>query len=273
MERFLIENMLVSVVIITYNHDKYISQAVHGVLIQKCSFDIELIIANDCSTDRTDFVINNLLSSHENSGWIKYTRHLSNKGPVGNSIWALQQAKGDYVAICEGDDYWTDPKKLQRQVEFLEKNKLFSLCFHDVSVLNETHNKDYKYPIPRKEKLSFKDILLKHYIPTCSVLYRNSLFPNPIPAWWFKCRMLDLPLELTLAAHGPIHYFSENMAVYRQNSNSLTKNIEQIQTGRNAYNFLYLSLIKSFKGKFLFILLFMYFRNMLGYIKDNIKLR
>ncbi len=67
-------------------HDKYISQAVHGVLIQKFSFDVELIIANDCSTDRTDFVINDLLISHENSGWIKYTRHLSNKGPVGNSI-------------------------------------------------------------------------------------------------------------------------------------------------------------------------------------------
>jgi glycosyltransferase involved in cell wall biosynthesis len=265
--------MTVSVVMITYNHEKYIRKAIEGVLSQTCEFEVELIIANDNSPDKSHEIIWDIISLHPNGNWIKYTKHDQNLGPIRNSIWAFRQAKGNYVAICEGDDYWTDPFKLQRQVEFLEKNKLFSMCFHDVSVLNETQDEDYKYPIPSKEKLLFQDILLKHYIPTCSVLYRNSLFPNPIPEWWFKCRMLDLPIELALAAHGPIHYFSEKMAVYRQNNNSLTKNIEQIQTGRNAYNFLYLSLIKSLKGKFLFILFFMYFRNMLGYIKDYIKFR
>lgn len=265
--------MLVSVVIITYNHEKYISQAVHGVLIQKCNFDLELIIANDCSNDNTDFVLNGILGSHEKCSWIKYTRHLSNKGAVGNSIWALQQAKGAYVAICEGDDYWTNPFKLQRQVDFLEMNKSFSMCFHDVSVLNETISQDYEYPFPPRKKLSFQDILLKHYIPTCSVMYRNSFFPSPIPKWWYNCKMLDLPLELTLATQGPIYFFPDKMAIYRQNSNSLTKNSQQIKTGRNAYKFLYLSLMKSLRGKHLFILLYMYFRNMLGYIKDNLQLR
>ena len=265
--------MLVSVVMITYGHEKYIRDAINGVLNQTCSFQIELIIANDASPDTSHQIITELIALHPKAECIKYKKHDMNLGAVTNSIWAFSQAKGKYVAVCEGDDYWTDPLKLQRQVDFLENNKFFSMCFHDVSVLNETINQDYVYPFPPRKKLSFQDILLKHYIPTCSVVYRNSFFPSPIPKWWYNCKMLDLPLELTLATQGPIYFFPDKMAVYRQNSNSLTKNTQQIETGRNAYKYLYLSLIKSSRGKHLFILLYMYFRNMLGYIKDNLQLR
>ena len=129
--------MLVSAVMITYGHEKYISEAIYGVLMQKCNFDVELIIANDCSPDTTEDIVNEIISSHKNCSWIKYTRHLINKGAVGNFIWSLKQAKGKYLAICEGDDYWTDPYKLQKQVDFLEKNNDFSICFTDYKVLYE----------------------------------------------------------------------------------------------------------------------------------------
>ncbi|MDO9260985.1 MAG: glycosyltransferase, partial [Flavobacteriaceae bacterium] len=108
----------VSVCMITYNHENYIQQAIEGVLMQTCNFEVELIIANDCATDKTDEVIQEIIKNHPNSSWIKYTNHSQNKGMMPNFIWAMQQCKGKYIALCEGDDYWTDPLKLQKQVEF-----------------------------------------------------------------------------------------------------------------------------------------------------------
>jgi glycosyltransferase involved in cell wall biosynthesis len=113
----------VSVIMITYMHEAYISDAINGVLMQKCDFDVELIISDDCSPDRTSVIVEGF-EDHPNYEWIRYVRHDSNKGMMGNFIWALEQASGEYIAMCEGDDYWTNPLKLQMQVDFLEANDL-----------------------------------------------------------------------------------------------------------------------------------------------------
>ena len=123
----------VSVVMITYNHEAYIQQAIEGVLMQECDFKVELIIADDNSPDNTEVVVKKILSEHSKASWIKYTKHNANKGMNSNFIWATKQCKGKYIAICEGDDYWTDSNKLQKQVDFLEKNKDYGL----VSTLRE----------------------------------------------------------------------------------------------------------------------------------------
>ena len=126
---------MVSVVMMTYGHENYIRQAIEGVLMQNCFFEVELIVANDCSTDKTDLIIKDIIQNHPRGNWIKYHHHEKNVGMMPNFIFALHQATGKYVALCDGDDYWTDPLKLQKQVGFLEENEEYVLCFHKIKIL------------------------------------------------------------------------------------------------------------------------------------------
>lgn len=139
----------VSVIMITYGHEKYIEEAIESVLMQECDFEVELIVANDCSPDGTDFVVNNIIQNHSKSSWIKYTKHPQNKGMIPNFTWAVKQCKGKYIAICEGDDYWTDPLKLQKQVDFLEDNSEYTFCVHRYKLYidNKKEFEDDIYPI------------------------------------------------------------------------------------------------------------------------------
>lgn len=121
----------VSVVTITYGHENYIIETIKGVLMQMYSGEIEFIIANDNSPDETDKTIADYFSGiiiPKNIS-VKYTKHKINKGAPFNFSWALEQASGKYIALCEGDDYWIDPFKLQKQVKFLEQNQEYTLCF------------------------------------------------------------------------------------------------------------------------------------------------
>jgi glycosyltransferase involved in cell wall biosynthesis len=120
----------VSVVMITYGHESFIEKAVEGVLMQKCDFEVELIIADDCSPDNTQAIVKNIIKKHPKSCWIKYTRHQKNKGVQSNFLWSLRKSLGKYIAICEGDDYWTDPLKLQKQVNFMDANQDTVLTYH-----------------------------------------------------------------------------------------------------------------------------------------------
>lgn len=174
---------LVSVVMITYGHEKYIKKAIEGVLMQKCNFKFELIISNDCSPDNTNNIVNeNLLFDNKNI--IKYTRHEHNMGMMNNFLWTLNQCKGNYVALCEGDDYWTDPLKLQKQVDFLESNLDYVLCFHQVKILKPEGVlvNDFITKVP--EHYENQDTLarLGNYIHTPSVVFRNVInhYPNQL---------------------------------------------------------------------------------------------
>lgn len=129
----------VSVVTITYGHEKYITETLDGVLMQQYDGPVELIIANDNSPDATDEVVKKyFLENPAPSNFeIKYTKHETNKGMMPNFIWALEQATGKYIALCEGDDYWTDPLKLQKQVDFLENNTEYNICGHWQTTVDE----------------------------------------------------------------------------------------------------------------------------------------
>ncbi len=127
--------MKVSVCMITYGHEKFIEQAINGVLMQECDFEVELIIANDSSPDQTDAVIQSILDNHPRASWIKYTKHEKNLGMMPNFIFALKECVGEYIALCDGDDYWTDTLKLKKQVVFLDRNKDYVACFHNSEVI------------------------------------------------------------------------------------------------------------------------------------------
>lgn len=170
----------VSIVMITYNHEKFIKQAIEGVLMQQCNFKVELIIANDNSPDETDKIILEVIKNHPNSSWVKYTNHSKNKGMMNNFIWSLGKAQGKYIALCEGDDYWTDPLKLQKQVDFLEANKDYSLCFTNRINYNQNTKIFEKSKPIDKFDFSFKEYLDKAkngiITATATSMFRTNIF-------------------------------------------------------------------------------------------------
>ena len=209
----------VSVVTITYGHEKYITETLDGVLMQQYPGPIEFIIANDHSPDKTDEVVKTYFQEHpapENFE-IKYTRHPENKGMMPNFIWALEQATGKYIALCEGDDYWTDPLKLQKQVDFLEGNEEFAICFHRVEHLKQDgiSYADYDLNANTKEISYLSDLLNGNFIHTPSVVFRNyGDFPDILQ----KLYPGDWNLHLINATHGKIKFINEYMGVYRIHS-------------------------------------------------------
>lgn len=141
---------LVSIIMMTYGHQYYIADAINGVLLQKVNFDVELLIADDCSPDTTKEIVESIVDQSPSNFRIRYVRHEINKGISDNFLWAARQITGKYVALCEGDDYWTDPEKLQKQVDFLDKNTDYSFCCHRFQILRED---DYRLS-SHKGKLS-----------------------------------------------------------------------------------------------------------------------
>ncbi len=134
-------NILVSICCTTFNHEKFIAYALNGFLIQKTNFAIEILINDDCSEDNTS----NILKDYDSRfpGVFKITFQTENqysKGVKPFTQMVFPNVKGKYIALCEGDDYWTDPFKLQKQVDFLEMNPNYSMCFHKCKIIDENDN-------------------------------------------------------------------------------------------------------------------------------------
>lgn len=161
---------LVSIWIITYNHIDYISNALDGILTQKVNFDFEIVIGDDASTDNTQEIILQYQKKHPNI--IRPILHNKNVGMMKNMVLTLENCKGKYIALCEGDDYWIDPQKLQRQIEFMEDNSNCTLCFTnriEISTKNII-KKETQYD---QKKYSTHDILKGFIPPTQTILIRN----------------------------------------------------------------------------------------------------
>ena len=231
---------MVSVVMITYGHEAFIRQAVEGVLMQECNFPVELIVADDCSPDNTPAVMQEIMENHPRASWIRYTRHPKNKGMMPNFIWALRQAKGKYIALCEGDDYWTDSYKLQKQVGFLEEKERFVACFHLAE--NDVRR-------PQNNRLTVLDILKQHNIPTCTLVFRNIL-NSELFSLLNDIKILsgDIYLELHLALRGDFLFLNETMAFYRIHENSISCSKNNIQNGLSRYLYLLNKFDKDTKG-------------------------
>lgn len=171
---------VVSVIMITYGHEKYICQAIEGVLMQQCDFEVELIIANDCSPDDTGVLIDHILKNDSRSSCIKYFKHDKNLGMMPNFIFAMEKSKGKYVALCEGDDYWIDPLKLQKQVNFLERNSDYVIHSGVAQLMKKKTITNELYGFSNEKKIfEIKDFLRQNPIITCTVMFRNCLMIFP----------------------------------------------------------------------------------------------
>lgn len=208
---------MVSVVMITYNHEAFIAEAIEGVLMQDADFPIEFIIADDCSPDRTNEIVQNYINKHPNGKWITYTRHPNNKGMMPNFIWALEQAKGKYIALCEGDDYWTDPLKLQKQVGLLEKDNGVLCHSGAVNSMGRTISKS------KEDEDTIQKLIMGNYIITGSVIFNKEILDH---FNWFKkdYPFGDWPLWLTASCFGKILFIEDITTVYRINNSGIWQN-------------------------------------------------
>lgn len=207
--------MKVSVCMITYSHEKFIAEAINGVLMQECDFEIELVVSDDCSLDSTDIVIQNILRNHPRASRIKYIKQEKNIGMMPNFIFAMKHCLGEYIALCEGDDYWTDPLKLQKQVDFLEKNDDYVLCFHKGEILKTDGEivDDFLTKVPENYENIETLTRFGNYILTPSVVFRNVIKEFPFE---FELTPIgDYFLYIMLAEYGKLKKLEEKMCVYR----------------------------------------------------------
>lgn len=237
------ETPLVSICSITYNHAPYIRECIDGFLMQKTNFPIEIIINDDCSNDGTTEIIKEYAAKYPNIIHpIYHDENQYQKGIRGMfQKFVIPHARGKYIALCEGDDYWTDPLKLQKQVDFLESHPTFSLCFHNAhtKMLDGSIN-DTIYNISGTREYTSSEILQNWTIPTASVVYRSGAIDNDPIRFNPKFRFGDNVLFLTAAKHGKLYCMDEYMSVYRKNIGGVT-----ISNGNISWNE---TLIEHFKA-------------------------
>lgn len=209
--------MKVSVCMITYNHEHFIAQALDSILTQRVNFAYEIVIGEDCSSDRTREIVR--MYQEKYPELIMPLFHSKNQGMLSNLVAALGRCRGEYVALLEGDDYWTDPDKLQLQVQYLDDHRESAICFHNALAVYEDGSQQPHTVRPRGQKAvsTLPDLLIDNIIPTPSVVFRNRLF-QAFPEWFFLMKMGDWPLHVLNAQYGDIGYLNRVMAVYRVHS-------------------------------------------------------
>lgn len=221
---------MVSVVMITYGHDQFIARAIQGVFEQRLKFPIQFIISDDCSPDHTEEVVNHLLKSTDNphNVEVQYTKHPANLGMLKNFEWALHQATGDYIALCEGDDYWIDPLKLQKQVDFLENHPDYLIHSAKAQVLRRGRLEEIIGDPLGKDTYNIRDFYTHNNFITCTVMFRNNIADfeslnqkELIFGDWF---LYTVVLATSKEAKGYVD--ADILSVYRDHPGGITKTIK-----------------------------------------------
>jgi len=207
---------LVSISCVTYNQAPYIKECLDSFLMQQTDFAFEILINDDASTDGTREIIEEYASKYPEIIFPLYqSENQYSKGVRGMMAkFNFPRSRGKYIALCEGDDYWTDPLKLQKQVNTLEENSAYSMCFHDAWVVKD-NMQSHKYVDKNKTVFTTEDLFERHFIPTASILFRNNIV---FPDWYSKIQSGDKLLLFLFSLNGDIKFLNEPMSVYRLHS-------------------------------------------------------
>jgi glycosyltransferase involved in cell wall biosynthesis len=205
----------VSVIVVTYNHARFIAQALDSVLAQETDFPYEVIISEDCSTDGT----RDIVLEYQRNDFKRIRLLLSAENLNTNDVLtrAIQAAHGRYIALLDGDDYWTSPYKLQKQVQFLDAHPDYSICFHNALI----HFADgdavdtYYNDVRQKLRPTVVDLWTRNFMATSSVMLRRDAV-RELPIWYAAEAFGDWPLYMLVAEKGDIRYIPETMSVYRR---------------------------------------------------------
>lgn len=263
--------ILVSIICTAYNHQKYIKNALDGFLMQNTDFSFEVLVHDDASSDNTPDIIREYESKYPHI--IRAIYQKENKYSKGVNIWhdiLFPMAKGKYIAICEGDDYWIDAYKLQKQVGFLESKQTYSMTCSNAIILNGTNELDWtRYNID--SDITPEEMILGGggYVMTASLVFRKSLL-DQFPSCAKECYVGDYPLQIFAAINGKVRWFVEKQVVYRYQtesswtesylSSSIYKKMDGWNTeinmlrGLDAYNgYIYTNAYNEYEAHFIFI--------------------
>ncbi len=217
-------NAMVSVCVFSYNHEKYLRQCLDGIVMQQVSFPFEVRVHDDASTDSSQEIIKEYQARFPDI--IKPILQSQNQYSKERRIFKnfiLPWCEGEYIAFCEGDDYWTDPLKLQKQIDYMEAHPDCSMCFGNAI----EHWSDNTFPDKLFSHIEDRDytgveLSDQWLVPTASVVFRKSITQCELFDSFSSNRKLsygDLPLWLTCATRGTIHGFSDTFSVYRRVNN------------------------------------------------------
>ena len=203
-----------SVMMVTYNQERYIEQAINSALMQRTNFPFEIVIGEDCSRDRTREICQRIAAEHPDK--IRLLLREKNLGMHENHRQTHFACRGQYIAMLEGDDFWTHPDKLQRQVDFLDAHPECALCYHNVLIFDEHTNEEAFYCRPNHPQIQgIEDILQEIFVNTASVVMRNGLF-EAFHDTGKDLLMGDWSYYIWLASFGKLGYLPDVMACYRQ---------------------------------------------------------
>lgn len=219
--------VLVTVRCITYNHEKFIRDALEGFVMQRTNFRFEAIIHDDCSTDGTATIIREYAERYPSiiKPIFETENQYSKKDGSLNQIMS-DHTRGKYIALCEGDDYWTDPLKLQKQVEFMETHPDYSMCFHNaIEHWEEGEKSDHLFADLERRDYDYRELGAGWRVPTASAVIRKEVLNSDL----YKCAGMckdfiygDILIWLTAVEYGKVFCTGEVMSVYRRHIGGMT---------------------------------------------------
>lgn len=244
-------NPVVSICCFTYNHKRFIKSAIAGFIDQITNFQVEIIIHDDASTDGTQ----DILREYDDKfpGKFKLILQETNQFSKGVSPFfrhVLPAVRGRYIAICDGDDYWISPNKLQSQVNLLESDLSAVMCHHNTKVLYPSGEYNLKHRLPVKSPIYFEDSLAANKFATLTVLFRSDIIKRIQPPMTMV-RYVDRSLWLILLSKGYALYTDEAMSVYRHHSGGIYSGasaIEKISNRVDSFEYALLSVCDSYKN-------------------------
>ena len=229
---------LVSIITLAYNHGKYIRQCLDGFVMQVTDFPFEVIIHDDASTDDTADIIREYEQKYPDIIKPIYQKEnqYSKRVPIG-ATYLYPKAQGKYIAECEGDDWWTDPYKLQKQVDFLESHPDYCMCTTSYSTYVMKDGTSRKVGKDGGREITLGNLMKKNLIGTLTVLYRREVldsYLNEVLPVMPKFRMGDIPFWLYMASKGKIRELPYDTACYRILQSSVSHSTDFI----SSYEFL-----------------------------------
>jgi glycosyltransferase involved in cell wall biosynthesis len=225
----------VTVLVMTYNHERFIRQAIDSAVVQDLEDEFEIVISEDCSTDGTREIVQEY--ARRDPDRIKVI--LSERNLHSNIVVArgIEAATGEYIALLDGDDYWLSRQKLRKQVAFLDEHPECSTCFHQAIVHHEDEDRPDWYWTPRNQPgfSTLRDIWMGNFIATGSVMFRQGAIAK-IPEWYLTFPVTDWPLHILNAEKGLIGYIDEVLGVYRYHSRGAYSGLSEARKNDEIYH-------------------------------------
>lgn len=219
---------LVSVSVATYNHEHLIEECLDSILAQKTDFMYEILVGEDESQDNTREIVKKYAEKHPDKIrlFLRDAKMSHMHDENGNKIfsfnhkWLRMSARGKYIALCDGDDYWINDHKLQKQVNFLQSNPDFSLCFHNAKVVYSYSEKIHPFSNLEEGEYTKSDVFVRWIVPTSSTVFRSEPIRDYRHAFNKNFLFGDIIVFMTLADRGRIWYFDKVWSVYRKHRGS-----------------------------------------------------